>query len=846
MTNIRQNFFFFEISQKFFAMFFVFLITFIFSIEDFVFPKEKSYFLESNETDCIYDRKFLNTFTSNSVVCLVKCVFKSIKSQSKGGALLISLRNNFGTQNFIDNCLFTECSSIEGGSIYLNMDRKATTKIINSKFIKNSAKSTSGAIYINSEITNNLQVINCTLRSNSAAKSGGFIYFIEMNYSFENCIFSDNKLSNSQSDAKGGSIYCEHSDGLFTNCSFLNNYADSYYNSDGGAVSFLESKGWFFECTFRSNRVKAQIYKSKGGAISYVKKLDFLLTTINETIKKCTFYDNSCESYQESFGGAISSTAEIFSGVIKSNSTFSDVTFDSNSVKSLKQDSFGGAFYYGYIQHNTNIDQTVESRYLFDNTTFINNKACTNSSRSCGGAVSSSPQLRNQIMKYPNMSFINSNFINNFVYSSSQESTLLALGGAIHLNQTKGIIQNCTFNKNVAETFLSSFLIQNDEPQTLGGAVYLLDCTHEISDCLFVDNLGIGKSPKHVSTGRGGGLYVMGSNIDLYRSSFNNNTLIHYGHKFDIVCSIAGGAFCSDRTITSILDCIFFNNTATLQASEESSHLSAKIIGGAIFAWNKHSMECKNCTFKDNLANIPNHKENEFGGSLYLTDGNISFCTFENNVAYNGCDISFNQGIDTHLIINECFFIQNINKNHQIRSLFHFKMFSDTKHIFTNNKIFSNISTYLFDGKNCNEWLFENNCISPYNKEMFKSDEIIFLNSQKVQVQFEEAFKSSCEFESASQSIPIATQTQIMPTLTITQTQIMPTSTSAPASSLPSESNQTSDSLQKLKMINSIINLLIGILVFQVIIILLLIGMVLFFFVKKTNRNDENPLVSDI
>ena len=516
-------------------MFFVFLITFVFSVEDFDFSNEKSSFLESNETHCFHDQMFLITIAANNVICLVKCVFKSIKTQSNGGALLISLINDIGTQNIIDNCLFYGCSSIEGGSIYINeMDRKATTKIINSKFIENSAKSTSGAIYINSEIKNNLQVENCTIKSNSASKSGGFIHFIKMNYSFENCIFSDNKLTSSYSDTKGGSIYGQQSHGLFTNCSFLNNYADSYYNSEGGAVSFLDSKGWFFECTFKSNRAKAQIYKSKGGAI------------------------------------------------------------------------------------------------------FANNKNC---------------------------------------------------------------------------------------------------------------------------------------------------------------------------------------------------------------------MKCKNCTFKDNLANIANHKENEFGGSIYLTNGNISFCTFENNIAHNGCDISFNQVIDTPLILNECFFIHNINKNHQIRSLFHIQMYGNTSklnYIYTNNKVYSNISAYLFDGKIGNEWLFENNCISPYNKEMFKNNEVFFFNSQKVQVQFEEAFKTSCDFESASQFIQIATKTQEMPYMTITRTQIVPVSTCTPTRSLPSESNQTSDSLQKLNMINSIINLLIGILVFQVIIILLLIGMAIFFFAKKTNRNDEFPLVSDI
>ena len=163
------------------------------------------------------------------------------------------------------------------------------------------------------------------------------------------------------------------------------------------------------------------------------------------------------------------------------------------------------------------------------------------------------------------------------------------------------------------------------------------------------------------------------------------------------------------------------------------------------------------------------------------------------------------------------------------------------------------MSSYLFDGKIGNEWLFENNCFSPYNKEMFKSNEIYFFNSQKGHVQFEEAFKSSCELESVTQSIQIVTQTQEIPDMTFTQTkpimtetQIMPDSSYTQTSSLPSESNQKSYSLQELNYINRIISLLIGILVFQVIIILLLFGFVILIFAKKTNHSDENPLVSNI
>lgn len=829
----------------------------IFILISSIFSKEQYNFL-IQETNCIYNRSFSDTFYSNNVICLVNCTFKSIKTNTNGGALVISLQNSFVTQNFINNCLFTECNSKQGSAICINMDKKATTEIINSTFTKNSAEETSGAIFINSIISNDLKIKNCQIESNSAQKSGGFIYFTQMNYSFENCSFNGNKLSADYDDTNGGSIYCEQSNGLFFNCSFINNEVRSKFQcSYGGSISFSNSTGSFIECNFINNTSKSSVFDSKGGAISYKKSINFL--SINETIKKCYFYNNTCESVLESCGGAISSIIKLHNSLIlKANLTFSEVTFHSNSANSFRKNSYGGAFYHQYQQIDSINESflSVATGYLFDNVTFSNNKVFSNFSYACGGAISNLPTTK--FKQNPFFYFINNNFINNTAYSSSLiDSSLLALGGAIHLNRTEGFIQNCSFNKNVAESFLGTSLIIDKEPQILGGAVYLLKSEHYIKDCIFTDNLVIGKAPKYFSLGKGGALYSSYSKISIFSSDFINNSLFHYGNKFDVNHTIEGGAVHSRKTVTSIYDCNFINNKITIQALKKTNNFFAKAQGGAVYSDNyNYFVNCCNCIFKDNLVHIPNYEENEFGGALFLVIGNISNCTFDNNFAFNGGDISIYQLDLLSFRVNKCRF--NHKNNSQINSLIF--IYIDENSLmyffyFTNNEVvILNNSTYVFDAEiiwginrkhNTIKWKFGNNCIYPYNKELYKPNNLNFIAMSEL-IKFEEFFDSSCNPD------PIITQTQKVPNMTstqeiITQTQNIPDITFTQTKLLVNKNENNSNDLEyHLYKIKSIVNLLTVILVIQaIIIILILIGIIHFNRIQITNQNDLDPLVAD-
>lgn len=129
--------------------------------------------IKINESKCYSDQTFSSRIFSNSVVCIIRCRFISLKSQSKGGAIAIFLKNMFGIMNFIDQCSFISCKANNGGAIYFNIEKNFTTEIQNSIFMQNSASSSSGgSIYVTSNLKCNFQIKNCSFDKNTAP----FIY----------------------------------------------------------------------------------------------------------------------------------------------------------------------------------------------------------------------------------------------------------------------------------------------------------------------------------------------------------------------------------------------------------------------------------------------------------------------------------------------------------------------------------------------------------------------------------------------------------------------------------------------------------------------------------------------
>ena len=236
-----------------------------------------------------------------------------------------------------------------------------------------------------------------------------------------------------------------------------------------------------------------------------------------------------------------------------------------------------------------------------------------------------------------------------------------------------------------------------------------------------------------------------------------------------------------DFSSANIFECEFINNTATLRASEQSIYFSTRIYGGAVFSYNtKQSLNCVNCMFQNNFIYIPNNQEKEFAGAVCLTNGTLDNCSFIDNIAYNGGDIRYDQ------INNSCLLIQNCNfkslnfYGHQVKSLIHFRGSHNVtlSNSFQHNKVLMNETTLLFDGDNkINDdgvrivkfkIGFNNNCMSPFDDKMFKSNELsIYDKDGENQVTLNSAFESNCEEyvdPTPSQSAKIIT-----PTISITQ-----------------------------------------------------------------------------
>ena len=769
--------------------------------------------LHENESECLYERNFTETLYSNSVICLVKCTFNSIKSSLNGGSLIVSLRNRFGTTNIIDNCVFMNCQSNAGSAIYFNIEVISMTTINNSIFDQNSAISDSGgSIYFKTQVKCNFNINNCTFSSNSAIGAGGSIYF-KNNYdknSSSNSIscstFNANIASTDNDQSLGGAIIFLNSHLLLDKCTFKNNTSHSKYNDAcGGAISFIESTVICQNCQFINNLAKY--------------------------IKYAIYYD--------SLGGAISFLISSEMSLIE---TFENCLFDSNTAYSDCHSSLGGAisFHKGnnYMRNQLNINVT------FSNSSFNNNVANSSSFSSSGGAIYVSFSYIKTVASF---TFVDSSFSNNLAYSYSSSSR----GGSVYFERVvEGSFVNCNFNHNVAETFLNEFLMSGDEPRSLGGAISLSISNIYFNDCLFENNVGLGNSPKHVSTSKGGALFSENSNVQIHKSIFLNNTLCNFGHKFDIDCYIEGGSCYFFESGASISECSFKNNTAMLRASEKSIFFSARICGGAVY-FNSihHEMKCTNCSFKDNLVHIPDNENKEFAGAVYLTKGSLNNCIFNDNIAYNGCDLRFDQIENSSLSLVLCNFEHNKN-NHKIKSLIHCRIKCNTSsaNIFAGNKIETKVSLYLFDGEfevksSVIKFYFSKNCVSPFERELYKSNEIMIYNEiGKELVSFESAFDPTCSeyIFSQTEQAKTCTSTQTMPL--VTQTEQVKTQTQAMSFVTQSNSatgnNAPYEHVNKYENFKKIFIILITANVILMVLVLAFVALTIFLLYRRRNHFD--------
>ena len=714
----------------------------------------------SNKTNAIHSE--LNGFNHGSVYLhLTECILQTCTFHNNtingqygiGGALYISDSNIT-----VLHCLFKEnTATYSGGAIAM---QKTRGSFVNCTFESNSAKSLLNKKTVGGAISSggrsNITVQESLFKENTATYAGGAIHMQKTRGSFVNCTFEKNSLKGlSDKDLSGGAIYSTDCLNITVQQSLFKENTATYI---GGAIHMQKTRGSFANCTFERNSAKSLLNKKTGGGA--ISSRDRSNITVQESLFKentatfsggaidmlktrgsfvnCTFEKNSLKglSDKNSFGGAISSrdrsnitvqeslfkeNTETYSGgaihMQKTRGSFVNCTFERNSLKSLSDKiSFGGAI---ASQDRSNI--TVQESLFKENTatylggaihmqktrgSFVsctfekNSLKCLSDKISFGGAISS--QYRSNItvqqslfkentatyaggaihMQKTRGSFVNCTFEKNSlkglsdkdlsggaIYSTDclnitvqqslfKENTATYIGGAIHMQKTRGSFVNCTFERNSAKSLLNKktgggaissrgslnitvqqSLFKENTATYSGGAIDMQKTRGSFVNCTFERNSLKGLSDK---ISFGGAIASQGrSNITVQESLFKENTATY-----------SSGAIDMKKTRGSFVNCTFVRNSA-------KSLLNKKTVGGAISSRDRSNITVQESLFKENTATYS-------GGAIHMqkTRGSFLHCTFERNfVKRRPENIDFGGAISvgyfSYLTMHQCIFIEN-------------------------------------------------------------------------------------------------------------------------------------------------------------------------------------------
>ena len=440
-----------------------------------------------------------------------------------------------------------------GGAIFW---AGANGTLIGSLLEKNNA-SRGGGIYYNVTAPD-CKIINTTFTSNTAVTNGGAIDCNASRMELINTTFEKNF-------AYIGAALCREINAT-EGKGFNNTFSDNYAEYAGAALAWINATSISIDTYyFYNNHVGYS-----GGAI-YVGE-----GSKNALIKNCVFDNNWVENDADGHGGAIEWYSE--KGIVY------------NSIFTNNRAYDGGAIYVGSKSGEINIT----------NSTFRYNHAITT-----GGAVSinASAVTVNASNFYYNDAvrggalFVGGNGTSNYIYSSvfegnkaigelnttSGQSKMNGLGGAIDWVASSGYIYNSNFTSNCAD---------------YGGGIYFGGKSNEsvIDNCLFENN-----KAKY----NGGAIDCNASKMYL------TNTI------FDANVAQFGAALCRETNAQSGSG---ENNTF------KNNHA---IVTGAALAWmGSIGIKIVNYTFINNYADVA-------GGAIYasVSSDNCSIidCNFVNN-----------------------------------------------------------------------------------------------------------------------------------------------------------------------------------------------------------------------
>ena len=611
-----------------------------------------------------------------------------------GGAVYIRSSNIT-----VQQCLFKENTvTFSGGAIGMVKTRGI---FVNCTFEKNSVESSlqkgghGGAICAldNSHLT----MHQCSFKDNTATGMGGATYIQKSHSLLESCIFERNKVNGLQQNTLGEAIIAF---GAGTNvtikqCLFKENAA----TYSGGAIATFRLRSLLLKnSTFVRNTVKALKGYGSGGAIVSIRTSDI-------TVQQCLFKENTapCDC------GAIN--------MQKAQGSFVDCTFERNSVKScLQKSAFGGAIcahdnshltmYQSIFKVNTATDSggatyIQKSHSLFESCIFEKNRVKSLQENTRGGAIAATFAGTNIIIKQ----------------CLFKENTATYSGGAIDMEKARGSFVNCTFERNSVKSRLQrsgrggaicaldnsqltmhQCIFKENTATYSGGATYIQKSQSLFESCIFERN-----KVNRLNQDTGGGAisaFGAGTNIIIKQCLFKENTATYSGgaivmkklqgsfvnctFKKNFVKSPLkivghGGAISAlDNSRLKMHQCIFKENTATYMAGAAYIHKSQSLFESCIFERNKinslnqgthagaisaagagTNIIIKQCLFKENTATYA-------GGAIDMRNIRGSFvnCTFERN-SVKGPPKNSGQGgaicahDNSHLTMHQCIFKEN-------------------------------------------------------------------------------------------------------------------------------------------------------------------------------------------
>ncbi|MDO5851322.1 MAG: hypothetical protein Q4Q23_02420, partial [Methanobacteriaceae archaeon] len=482
-----------------------------------------------------------------------------------------------------------------GGAIYVLGEHRTDryVNITNGTFVNNQAE-VGGAVGINN--ATNVYINNSVFKYNVAGSMlwdgyGGAVFNFYQNITpdtigiitIENSLFEFNQAINSSNldnrvAGQGGAVFSGGNAGLIkgNNLTFNNNTADY-----GGAVTVVAN------INFTNSRFTNNTANVTGGAIFSSSEYSYY---------KFTLLSNTIVSYSN----FTSNTAKMDAGAIYTHGslTITNSEFISNSAT-----NYAGAI--GNLGSDGTLDNSG-SATITDNI-FFNNTATH------GGAVATQGNLNSTRNKY----------YNNTANSTNKESQ----GGAIYDIDGNGIT-NILYDE-----------FSNNTASHHGGAVSIVNATAVyINHSIFNSNQIINNS--EIFDRFGGGVYVYGSDVTVYNTTFYNNTAVNGGAlategnpNLNTVVTVLNSNFTKNKVITPMgLGGAIGNYLGILEVNNTWFEENTAVFGGGAIANNISEVRLTNNTFKSN--SIYAQYSEAFGGAIINNGTLISKNnTYENNSA---------------------------------------------------------------------------------------------------------------------------------------------------------------------------------------------------------------------